>query len=126
AVMGESEDVGVEVEVNNAFVSGGVEEVEDLGWMVGSPPENMTTSGSPSERTKASSPASTWSRVSEKPSGWWPESAKQIGQSRLQPLFTSSTARQACCLCSGQRPQSSGQPSTASVWNSSGSVPGLL
>src|SRR5215204_4315637 len=53
------------------------------GWMVGSPPENTTTSGSPSEATNASRPASTWSIVSEKPSGWCPESAKQIGQSRV-------------------------------------------
>ena len=94
--------------------------------MVGSPPENMTTSGSPSDRTKASRPVSTCSRVREKPSGWWPESAKQIGQSRLQLLLTSMIPRQACCLCSGHRPQSSGHPSTTSVWNSRGMVPGLL
>ena len=94
--------------------------------MVGSPPENITTSGSPSERTNASSPASTWSIVSEKPSGWCPESAKQIGQSRLQFVFTSMIPRQACCLCSGHRPQSSGQPSFTSVWVSRGIVPGLL
>src|SRR6266511_2374000 len=96
------------------------------GWMLGSPPENMTTSGSPSERTNASRPASTWSIVSENPSGWCPESAKQIGQSRLQFVLTSMIPRHACCLCSGQRPQSSGQPSFTSVCVSSGIVPGLL
>ena len=31
-----------------------------------------------------------------------------------------------CCLCSGQRPQSKGQPSLTSVLNSRGMVPGLL
>ena len=34
-------------------------------WMVGSPPENMTTSGSPSAATKASSIRSHCSRVIE-------------------------------------------------------------
>ena len=31
-----------------------------------------------------------------------------------------------CCLCSGHRPQSRGQPSLTSVLNSKGNVPGLL
>ena len=96
------------------------------GWMVGSPPENMTTSGFPSAATKASRPASTWARDREKPSGWWPESAKQMGQSRLQPVLISMIPRQACCLCSGQSPQSSGHPSATSVWKARGMVPGLL
>jgi RNA polymerase sigma factor (sigma-70 family) len=34
--------------------------------------------------------------------------------------------RHACCLCAGQIPQSSGQPSCSSVCSASGSVPGLL
>src|SRR6516165_2699446 len=55
-----------------------------------------------------------------------PESAKQIGQSRLHAEFSSIMPRHACCLCSGHRPQSSGQPSTVSVWSVSGIVPGLL
>ena len=55
-----------------------------------------------------------------------PESAKQIGQSRLQPVLTSMMPRQACCLCSGHSPQSEGQPSLTSVWVCSGRVPGLL
>ena len=97
------------------------------GWIVGSPPEYMHTSGSPSARTNASSAVSTCSIVREKPSGCFvPESAKQIGQSRLQPVFTSMIPRQACCLWSGHRPQSSGQPCSVCVWVSSGSVPGLL
>ncbi len=94
--------------------------------MVGSPPENITTSASPSDATNASSTRVHCSAVIEYPSGWWPESAKQIGQSRLQPVFTSRMPRHACCLCSGHSPQSDGQPSTTSVWNASGIVPGLL
>src|ERR687891_131413 len=96
------------------------------GWIDGSPPENITTSGSPSARTNASSARSTWSSVSVNPSGWWPESAKQMGQSRLHAEFTSITPRQACCLWSGHSPQSSGHPSRTSVCVSSGIVPGLL
>jgi hypothetical protein len=96
------------------------------GWIDGSPPENMTTSGSPSAATNASSPASTCSRVNEKPSGWWPESAKHTGQSRLQAVLTSISPTHACCLWSGHNPQSSGQPSWTSVWVRNGSVPGLL
>ena len=34
--------------------------------------------------------------------------------------------RHVCCLCSGQRPQSFGQPSTTSVLKPRGMVPGLL
>ena len=34
-------------------------------WMVGSPPENITTSGSPSAATKTSSMVAHWSRVIE-------------------------------------------------------------
>ncbi|GIU99157.1 MAG: hypothetical protein KatS3mg014_0773 [Actinomycetota bacterium] len=90
------------------------------GWIEGSPPENMTTPGSPSARTNASSATPTWSADSENPSGWCPEPAKHTGQSRLQAEFTSRTPRQACCLCSGHRPQSSGQPSRTSVCVSSG------
>jgi hypothetical protein len=39
------------------------------GWIDGSPPENMTTSGSPSAATNASRPLSTCSMVRENPSG---------------------------------------------------------
>ncbi len=92
-------------------------------WMVGSPPENITTSASPSQATNTSSIRAHCSRVIEYPSGWWPESAKQIGQSRLQPVLTSMIPRQACCLCSGHSPQSLGQPSFTSVWRSAGSCP---
>jgi len=95
-------------------------------WMVGSPPENITTSASPSEATNTSSIRSHCSSVIAYPSLWCPESAKQIGQSRLQPVLTSMIPRQACCLCSGHNPQSLGQPSLTSVWNVSGIVPGLL
>src|SRR5262249_32958814 len=126
AVVGEPHAVRVEVDDLHAFLGRHAHEVDDLGWMVGSPPENITTSGSPSEATKVSRPAPTWSFVSENPSGWWPESAKQIGQSRLQLVLTSMIPRHACCLCSGQRPQSRGHPSFTSVWVSSGIVPGLL
>ena len=92
------------------------------GWIEGSPPESCTASGSPSARTKASSIDSTCSSESEKPCSWGPvpESAKQIGQSRLQAVFTSMIPRQVCWACSGQIPQSCGQPSRASVWRSSG------
>jgi len=97
------------------------------GWIEGSPPESWTASGSPSAATKASSIDSTWARVSEKPCprGPVPESAKQIGQSRLQAVLTSMIPRQVCWACSGQMPQSCGQPPTTSVWRSSGAVPGL-
>ena len=64
------------------------------GWIVGSPPENWTTSGLPSVRTKSSSISSTSSSVRLKPG---PASAKHSGQSMLQALLTSMMPRQACC-----------------------------
>lgn len=98
------------------------------GWIEGSPPESCTDSGSPSAATKASSIDSTWDRLSEKPCPRMPvpESAKQIGQSRLQAVFTSMIPRQVCCACSGQIPQSWGQPASTAVWRWRGSEPGLL
>jgi len=55
-----------------------------------------------------------------------PALAKQMGQLRLQAVLTSIKARHMCCLCSGQRQQSKGQPSLTSVLNSKGMLPGLL
>ena len=68
------------------------------GWIVGSPPENCSTSGLALGRDEHVEHVRTCSRVSENPSGWWPESAKQIGQSRLHAVFTSIRPRQECCL----------------------------
>mgnify|MGYP003725997683 CR=1 FL=1 len=91
--------------------------------MGGSPPLNWMTSGLPSISTKRSSIPSTCRMVRLKPI---PALAKQTGQLRLQAVLTSIRARHRCCLCSGQRPQSRGQPSFTSVLNSRGRVPGLL
>ena len=41
-------------------------------------------------------------------------------------MLTSMRARHMCCLCSGHRPQSRGQPFFTWVLYSSGRVPGLL
>ncbi|HEX6231892.1 MAG TPA: DUF3179 domain-containing (seleno)protein, partial [Jiangellaceae bacterium] len=49
-----------------------------------------------------------------------------VGGQPLVLLFTSMMPRHACCLCSGQSPQSHGQPSRTLVWDVSGMVPGLL
>src|SRR5260370_182034 len=72
---------------------------------------------------KSSRIASTSSIVRMKPGR---ADAKQSGQFILQLLLTSMMPRQACCWWSGQRPQSSGQPSLISVPKASGIVPGLL
>src|SRR2546428_724755 len=70
------------------------------GWMVGSPPENWTTSGLPSVATRWSRISSTSSSVRLKPA---PASAEQSGQSMLQAELTSMIPRQTCCWWSGQR-----------------------
>lgn len=49
-----------------------------------------------------------------------------VGDRPVVLLFTSMMPRHACCLCSGQSPQSDGQPSRTLVWDVSGLVPGLL
>ena len=93
------------------------------GWMVGSPPLNWTTSGWASSSTNRSSMPSASCSVRLYP---LPALAKHVGQERLHAVFTSIRARQVCCLCSGHRPQSSGQPSFTSVLYPRGAVPGLL
>ena len=73
------------------------------GWMVGSPPENCTTSGLPSVRDKiVQHRLHFFQRQAEAGA----RSAKHSGQSILQALLTSMMPRQACCWWSGHRPQS--------------------
>src|SRR6266511_1752551 len=63
--------------------------------MVGSPPENCTTSGVPSVRTKSSSIDSTSSSVRLNPG---PAVEKHRGHCMLQTLFTSMIPRQAAVM----------------------------
>ena len=122
-IAGEPDAVGVQHhQLDTALPWPGRSISRIWGWIDGSPPESWTASGSPSAATKrVEHRLDLLERQREAVScGPVPESAKQIGQSRLQAVLTSMIPRQVCWACSGQIPQSWGQPSATSVWRSSG------
>ncbi len=82
----------------------------NLGWIVGSPPENCTTR--PSTGLSLRSAISMVRTCSMSGSYRYPAAfalAKQTGQVRLQRLVRSTLASALCEVCSEHSPQSSGQ-----------------
>ena len=74
--------------------------------MVGSPPDTITTSSLPFSRDSRASTLAITSATGTIPAWSGEESAKHVGQRRLQPWITSSSSTHVCWVCiSGSPPR---------------------